>query len=144
MNEYITRKAELYGRAESTLSRAQEHYQPRTSRGTSRGASSTSERPRFEAIQEEADSEVLNPDGAPFLVGKELKIQGKPKMPGARPAGPDGRIGTTDDGKKKIGTTGHGTDPRTMKDQLHGRLPPSSYFLSSYKGGFSCKMQDSR
>lgn len=65
MNEYITRKAELYGRAESTLSRAQEHYQPGTSRGTSRGASSTSERPRFDAIQEEADSEVLNPDGAP-------------------------------------------------------------------------------
>jgi hypothetical protein len=80
----------------------------------------------------------------PHPVGKELKIQGKPKMPGARPAGPDGRIGTIGGGVKMIGIIGHGPNLMTTKDQLPGQLPPSSYFLSLYKVGFSCKMQDSR
>ena len=42
MNEYITRKAELYARAESTLSRAQVHYQPRSSSTASPGPASLS------------------------------------------------------------------------------------------------------
>ena len=52
MNEYITRKAELYARAETTLGRAQSHYQPVKSSMASRSSSTTGDRPRLEQVTE--------------------------------------------------------------------------------------------
>lgn len=52
MNEYITRKAELYARAESTLGRAQEHYQPKSRSTTSQEAASRSSRTPLSSVAE--------------------------------------------------------------------------------------------
>ena len=57
MNEYITRKAELYARAETTLGRAQSHYQPVKSSMASRSSSTTGDRPRLEQVTEGEASE---------------------------------------------------------------------------------------